>query len=79
MNTTNDPWYARTEFWKTLATMVFGIVAAANPKLIPQVQMIGAAVAGIAPIVYTWGRNNVKAVQAGKALEAVAVTVTQGK
>lgn len=67
----NDPWYTRTEFWFTLVTAVMGLMGA-KVSSNPTVQAIGATIGGLSPIVYTWGRGNVKATQAAAAMTAVA-------
>lgn len=70
-----DPWYTRTEFWTTIATIIIGFLGTKSQN--PTVQNIGATMAGLGPIVYTWGRSNVKVQQAANALNAVG-TVLEG-
>lgn len=69
MTTSNDPWYTRTEFWATIATILMGFLGQKSHN--PIVQNIGATIGGLGPIVYTWGRSNVKAQQAASAMNAV--------
>lgn len=68
---TNDPWYTRTEFWAKIGVMILGSLAATSPKLSPIIQNIGATAAGAAPLIYIWGRSNVKIAKAAAALEAL--------
>lgn len=67
--TTNDPWYTRSELWVTLASVLMGFFGQKSQN--PMVQNIGATLAGLAPIVYTWGRSNVKVQQAATVMGAV--------
>lgn len=68
----NDPWYTRTEFWASLATHLAGIFLAVKPGSAPVVRNIGTALGLLSPIVYAFGRSNVKAAQAAAAAQAVA-------
>lgn len=54
----DGPWYTRSEFWMSLATTVLGLAAQKSGN--PTVQTIGAAVGGLSPITYTWGRSQIK-------------------
>lgn len=73
---TDDPWYGRSEFWVKIGTVLLGVLAAANVHLPPIVRDVGATAAAAAPIVYIWGRGNVKAAAAGAALAGVGAVLT---
>lgn len=69
-------WYTRTEFWGTLASMAMGGMMAAGVHP-PVVQAIGATMSGLAPIVYTWGRSNVKVATAAGVMGTVGQVLSQ--
>jgi hypothetical protein len=75
----NDPWYTRSEFWGSFATHLAGLAMTFLPGVAPTIQTIGAGLGMLAPIVYTFGRSNVKAAQAAAAMTAVAGAISQPK
>lgn len=69
-----DPWYTRSEFWTMIASTLLGIF---GTKIAPSpiVQNVSATLTGLSPLVYMWGRGNVKAAQASTAMTAVGKAV----
>lgn len=55
----NDPWYTRTEFWTMVASVIggiFGVHVATNPIA----QNVSVGLSTVAPLLYMYGRGNVK-------------------
>jgi len=73
----DGPWYTRTEFWGTVTSSIIGLVPFFSPAALPIVKGAGIIVSSLAPIVYGYGRANVKAATAAGILGTVGATLSQ--
>lgn len=73
----DGPWYSRTEFWGTLTSSIVGLLPFLSPASLPLIKGIGLGISGLAPIIYGYGRSNVKVATAAGIMGAVGATLSQ--